>query len=134
MVIRANDLLTWLDDSIVWQWGLRANGGCDANIIDRPIKTESLNDDTTATSTNDDYQTIVMRSLKHSQVDFTEVEAEKGEWTNQPYAQRKCFRKLFITMLFVIFICSGQYGHQCNGGQLLTVLSIPGASETHGKC
>lgn len=75
MVIRADDLLNWLDDSISWQWGLRANGGY-GDSADNNIKTEDKQ--RTTTNTNDEHPELAMRSLKHSQVDFSEVDAEKG--------------------------------------------------------
>lgn len=55
VVIRANDLLTWLDERIKWVWGLQASKsiskkGCG------PIKSASL---------------------KNTQIDFSEVDHEK---------------------------------------------------------
>lgn len=55
VVIRANDLLTWLDDRIKWTWGLQASvskKNCE------PIKSISL---------------------KNTQIDFSEVDQEKGK-------------------------------------------------------
>lgn len=63
VVIRADDLLNWCDDTISWTYGLRAN-----TLLNSSMKTES----TAETSTN-------IRSLKNSKMDFDEVEKEKGE-------------------------------------------------------
>lgn len=54
VVIRANDLLTWLDDRIRWNWGLQASV---SKKVCEPIKSVSL---------------------KNTQIDFSEVDQEKG--------------------------------------------------------
>lgn len=90
VVIRADDLLNWCDDTINWTYGLRAN-----TLLNPTIKTESseTNDNhseaTTATATmattqhdSDpciDNASTNVRSLKNSKLDFTEVENEKGK-------------------------------------------------------
>lgn len=56
VVIRADDLVTWIDNGIVWSWGLQA----------------------TSSKKNCDPMTNV--SLKNSQIDFIEVEQEKGKF------------------------------------------------------
>lgn len=56
VVIRANDLLTWLDYRIKWNWGLQASV---SKKYCEPIKSVSL---------------------KNTQIDFTEVDQEKGEY------------------------------------------------------
>lgn len=84
VVIRADDLLNWCDDTINWSYGLRAttllhptiknelNENCDNHSDGAHSKNESdLGDDSITTSTN-------IRSLKNSKLDFTDVEKEKG--------------------------------------------------------
>lgn len=56
VVIRADDLVTWVDTSIVWSWGLQA----------------------TSSKKNCDPMTSV--SLKNSQIDFSDIEQEKGNF------------------------------------------------------
>lgn len=78
VVIRADDLLNWCDDTINWTYGLRAN-----TLLDPTIKTESATDkcdDNSVHNKNESdpcFESI--RSLKNSKLDFTEVEKEKGK-------------------------------------------------------
>lgn len=88
VVIRADDLLNWCDDTINWIYGLRAN-----TLLNPTIKTESNEnnvnnlDAVTVTPSNnknesennDEITTKNIRSLKNSKWDFTEVENEKGK-------------------------------------------------------
>lgn len=82
VVIRADDLLNWCDDTINWTYGLRAN-----TLLDPTIKTESATDkcdDNSLHNKNesdpcfDSISGTNIRSLKNSKLDFTEVEKEKG--------------------------------------------------------
>lgn len=93
VVIRADDLLNWCDDTINWTYGLRAN-----TLLDPTIKSESANDkcddNSQATATTqqhdknesdqglDSISGKNIRSLKNSKLDFTEVEKEKGTTTH----------------------------------------------------
>lgn len=88
VVIRADDLLNWCDDTINWSYGLRANTllhptiknelneNCDNNSDAAHSKNESDLGDDSITSTN-------VRSLKNSKLDFTEVEKEKGKFSHE---------------------------------------------------
>lgn len=94
VVIRADDLLNWCDDTINWTYGLRAN-----TLLDSSVKTEltaekSSHGDSpdhnntghnSTTECNDvEIQEITstnVRSLKNSKLDFDEVEKEKGKTT-----------------------------------------------------
>lgn len=94
VVIRADDLLNWCDDTINWSYGLRAN-----TLLNPTIKKElsdtndKLNESKAATSASaaavaaaqsdsdpcsDQITSNNVRSLKNSKFDFTEVEKEKG--------------------------------------------------------
>lgn len=77
MVIRANDLLNWIDDSINWSYGLKPKENFTTK-TDESIKSEDGVQKSEA-STKLELTATVIRSLKQSQVDFTDVEAEKGE-------------------------------------------------------
>lgn len=73
VVIRADDLLTWCDESIGWHWGLKANGGyCPmAPVISDGAYTKKIG--------TEEPPHLSIKSLKHSQVDFSDVEEEKGK-------------------------------------------------------
>lgn len=89
VVIRADDLLNWCDDTINWTYGLRAN-----TLLNPTIKKElnETNDKQSETSSAaaaaatqndsdpcfDKISSTNIRSLKNSKLDFTEVEKEKG--------------------------------------------------------
>lgn len=83
VVIRADDLLNWCDDTINWTYGLRANA-----LLDPTIKAEltEKSDDNTNNAPNktesdasiDEITSKNVRSLKNSKLDFAEVEKEKG--------------------------------------------------------
>lgn len=81
VVIRADDLLNWCDDTINWTYGLRAN-----TLLDSAIKnelTETNNESTKHLTHNkidsDEHMTSTnIRSLKNSKLDFAEVDKEKG--------------------------------------------------------
>lgn len=78
VVIRADDLLSWCDSSINWQWGLSATTKKLAN-----VKPESVADDKKI-KVNNEFEsklpcaTPVIRSLKKSHLDYTDIEQEKG--------------------------------------------------------
>lgn len=93
VVIRADDLLNWCDDTINWTYGLRAN-----TLLDSSIKTEStveknsrdnngldhhsIGHNSTTESSDVNIEEITstnIRSLKNSKLDFEEVEKEKGK-------------------------------------------------------
>lgn len=89
VVIRADDLLNWCDDTINWTYGLRAN-----TLLDPAIKSESnaaaaaatdasaaaatLADKNESDQCFDSISKTNVRSLKNSKLDFSEVEKEKG--------------------------------------------------------
>lgn len=87
VVIRADDLLNWCDDTINWVYGLRAN-----TLLNPIVKKElnqkndnNLNETTPSLNKNesenvDELTTKHIRSLKNSKWDFTEVENEKGKF------------------------------------------------------
>lgn len=89
VVIRADDLLNWCDDTINWSYGLRAttllhptiknesNENCDNHSDGAHSKNES--------DLGDDSSTHI-RSLKNSKLDFTDVEKEKGTHTHSQYS------------------------------------------------
>lgn len=64
VVIRADDLLTWIDHRQAWQWGLRA-ASC---------KTKGAGDELLDAAAADHVPT-----LKNTQLDFTDVNHEKCE-------------------------------------------------------
>lgn len=94
VVIRADDLLNWCDDTINWSYGLRAN-----TLLNPTIKKElsEINDKQSETKAiesapaeatqsdsdpcSDQITSNNVRSLKNSKLDFTEVEKEKGNNT-----------------------------------------------------
>lgn len=61
VVLRADDLLSWIDTNLDWNWGLKAAYVCDPN---------NKNSDVIQT-----HRKPIM--LKHSQVDFADVDKEK---------------------------------------------------------
>lgn len=82
VVIRADDLLNWFDDTVNWHYGLKAttirneSNECDS------IKKEPICDDE---HKSDDTKVEMshlsnVRSLKNSQLDFTDIEQEKGKF------------------------------------------------------
>lgn len=93
VVIRADDLLNWCDDTISWTYGLRANTLLDATIKDESIADKNNHDDNSSlghntghhstTDSNDvnieEFTSTNIRSLKNSKLDFDEVEKEKGK-------------------------------------------------------
>lgn len=91
VVIRADDLLNWCDDTINWSYGLHAN-----TLLHPTIKNElNKNRDNNSLTVNskeesDDNTTSTnIRSLKNSKLDFIEVEKEKGK------------QKLFYSVLYI---------------------------------
>lgn len=70
VVIRADDLVSWFDESVKWSWGLKGHDDTSSS-----IKQDNNN---YSTEHNDDDRPKPVRSLKRSQVDFSEVESEKG--------------------------------------------------------
>ncbi|XP_031622647.1 uncharacterized protein LOC116340337 [Contarinia nasturtii] len=95
VVIRADDLLNWCDDTINWTYGLRAN-----TLLDPSIKTEAKHDvnkcdnnlPTNVHNKNendadfDSISTSNIRSLKNSKLNFTEVEKEKETYSRSNVA------------------------------------------------
>lgn len=94
VVIRANDLLNWCDDTINWRWGLRAttmrNEAPNTHKCDSIVKSEAMNDNikiepdeieakTNATENEKETETPGVRSLKNSLLDFHDIDAEKGK-------------------------------------------------------
>lgn len=84
VVIRADDLLNWCDDTINWTYGLRAN-----KLLDPMIKAETKAHHTSHNSAEchddvdiDEITSTNIRSLKNSKLDFDEVEKEKGKFNN----------------------------------------------------
>lgn len=71
VVIRADDLVSWYDEKVKWSWGLK---GCN-DVTSSSIKEEYTNE---STEQNSEENLVPARSLKQSQVDFAEVEVEKG--------------------------------------------------------
>lgn len=85
VVIRADDLLNWCDDTINWTYGLRAN-----TLLDPSIKAETIAHHISHNSTEchddvkiDEITSTNIRSLKNSKLDFDEVEKEKGKFNNK---------------------------------------------------
>lgn len=98
VVIRADDLLNWCDDTINWTYGLRANTLLDSSIkMESTVEKTGHDDDNNSnnlehnagghnltTAENDDVKieeitSTNIRSLKNSKLDFDEVENEKGK-------------------------------------------------------
>lgn len=84
VVIRADDLLNWCDDTINWTYGLRAN-----TLLDPAIKNELTDEKNNELTNNtamkiesdaslDSMTSTNIRSLKNSKLDFSEVDKEKG--------------------------------------------------------
>lgn len=105
VVIRADDLLNWCDDTVNWTYGLRATALLDASVkaetvAQKPLDNISL-DHTGHNSTEcadaeiDEITSTNIRSLKNSKLDFGEVEKEKGKCENltpsiKPNVSRMC--------------------------------------------
>lgn len=78
MVIRADDLLTWIDHGQVWQWGLRA----------ATVKPDEATTNATAAASQnassgdsgEEADNTHVPTLKNTQLDFTDVNTEKGKW------------------------------------------------------
>lgn len=89
VVIRADDLLNWCDDSINWTYGLRANTLLTPNIknemkTNENTKSVSMTNvlDSGNNEANQHADNILcsnIRSLKNSKLDFSDVEKEKGD-------------------------------------------------------
>lgn len=98
MVIRADDLLTWIDHGQVWQWGLRAattttnvrpsSGGGVASAEGSRGTTGDVGcggdemDEEEPNKKNDDDEHVP--TLKNTQLDFSDVNMEKGERRYRP--------------------------------------------------
>lgn len=91
VVIKADDLLNWCDDSINWTYGLRANTLLTPHVKDKAnsrnndhetIKIESNADKKENESQiNNNILCSNIRSLKNSKLDFSEIQREKGKKT-----------------------------------------------------
>lgn len=84
VVIRANDLLNWCDDTINWTYGLRANTLLDPTIKKEKNEKSDSNLDVAHSESEseanfDGITSTNIRSLKNSKLDFAEVEKEKGK-------------------------------------------------------
>lgn len=100
VVIRADDLLNWCDDTINWTYGLRAN-----TLLDPVIKTEAKHNDSKCDnnlpanvhSKNESEPNLDgisisnIRSLKNSKLNFIEVEKEKGKHNRIKFNQNIFF-------------------------------------------
>lgn len=86
VVIRADDLLNWFDDTINWTYGIRATTMTKSPTVkeeegskekSNPGKPSS---DTIKTECNNSVAELSphVRSLRNSKLDFSEVEKEKG--------------------------------------------------------
>lgn len=84
VVIRADDLLNWCDDTINWTYGLRATTMAQPKpASDTKVTTDDdqkpnetiKNENLSATEHN---LPSNVRSLRNSKLDFSEVEKEKG--------------------------------------------------------
>lgn len=89
VVIKADDLLNWCDDSINWTYGLRANNLLTPNVKDEikiqrndhdSIKIESADKKENEVQINNNILYSNIRSLKNSKLDFSEIEREKGKY------------------------------------------------------
>lgn len=83
VVIRADDLLNWCDDTINWTYGLRANTLLDPAIKNELTeKSDELTNNTAmkveSDASLDNITSTNIRSLKNSKLDFDEVDKEKG--------------------------------------------------------
>lgn len=96
VVIKADDLLNWCDNSINWTYGLRANTLLTPHVKDESetrtneqdsIKIESNADkNENESQINNNILCSNIRSLKNSKLDFSEIEREKGKLLqNRPY-------------------------------------------------
>lgn len=94
VVIRADDLLSWYDSSINWQWGLSATTKKTAD-----IKRETDAGDRKLVCTESESKSTCaapfVRSLKNSHLDFTDIEQEKGTISG--------FLKIYDILLFLRF-------------------------------
>lgn len=106
VVIRADDLLNWCDDTINWTYGLRANTLLDSSIKTEPTADKNHDDNShnPNESSNGKIEEITsknVRSLKNSKLDFDEVEKEKGKHKNEKfnhlYFERKTNVKFCIS-------------------------------------
>lgn len=86
VVIRADDLLTWIDHGQTWQWGLRAATvkptAAVATTITTPISKKDKSGDGCCEEANDNDKEDAQHhvpTLKNTQLDFTDVNIEKGE-------------------------------------------------------
>lgn len=84
VVIRADDLLNWCDDTINWTYGLRANTLLKASKSDLGDKADAGSDGAPQKPESDSSGLDLMvnsniRALKNSKLDFAEVEKEKGK-------------------------------------------------------
>lgn len=73
MVIRADDLLTWIDHGQVWQWGLQA-----ATVQPVAAITPSKNG-SSGERCEEDVADKHVPTLKNTKLDFTDVDIEKGK-------------------------------------------------------
>lgn len=91
VVIRADDLLNWCDDTINWSYGLRANTLLHPTIKNELNKNRDNNSHTVNSKdeSDDNITSTNIRSLKNSKLDFIEVEKEKGK------------QKLFCSVLYI---------------------------------
>lgn len=89
VVIKADDLLNWCDDSINWTYGLCANNLLTPYVKDEvkiqqidqdSIKIESANKKENEVQINNNILCSNIRSLKNSKLDFSEIEREKGKY------------------------------------------------------
>lgn len=91
VVIKADDLLNWCDDSINWTYGLRANTLLTPVVKDEANTRINVHDSIKIESNDNKNenksQTLCsnIRSLKNSKLDFSEIEREKGKH-NIPYS------------------------------------------------
>lgn len=84
VVIRADDLLNWCDDTINWTYGLRANTLLDPTIKKETTQKCNVNLDVAHNKSEsevnfDGITSTDIRSLKNSKLDFSEVVKEKGK-------------------------------------------------------
>lgn len=132
VVIRADDLLSWCDNTINWNYGISASD----TLKNTPEKTTNGSKSVlgiqevesaaiaTAAVTNVNVDQILnsnIRSLKNSKLDFSDVEKEKGKWSGS--GEKKTEKKYTLLLQVAQIIMKYKQLHTCEWVSMVSFIS-----------
>lgn len=103
VVIRADDLLTWIDHGHVWQWGLRAASAKPTVVADSKKDSDGDSSESGEQEAKRQADSEHVPTLKNTQLNFSDVNVEKGK-----FSFVVCKRRIYFTTLLKQNYCVGR--------------------------